>query len=63
MLYLIQIESLSGGSYIRQYSGGLLWDVVADAEADITGRSDCRITRVWPIDEAPWEVLFAAILH
>jgi hypothetical protein len=63
MRYLIEIESLSGTCYIREYSGGVLWDVVADAEADITDRPDCRITRVWPIDEAPWEVLSAAILH
>ena len=56
MLYLVEIETPSG-TYIREYSGKLLWDVVADAEADITFELDSRITRVWTIDEAPSEVL------
>ncbi|MFL5280687.1 MAG: hypothetical protein ACJ8AW_06730 [Rhodopila sp.] len=57
MLYLVEIGKPSGVTYIREYSGNLLWDVVADAEADITYEPDSRITRVWPIEEAPSEVL------
>jgi hypothetical protein len=56
MLYLVEIGNPSGVSYIREYSGHLLWDVVADAEADITHDPNSRITRVWSIDEAPDEV-------
>ena len=57
MLYLVEIEGSSGVIYVRQYSGRLLWDVVADAEADITYEPDSRIMRIWPADEAPEEVL------
>lgn len=57
MLYLVEIEGSSGVIYVRQYSGRLLWDVVADAEADITYEANSRIVRVWPIDEVPEEVL------
>lgn len=57
MLYLVEIENLSGMTYICEYSGTLLWDVVADAEADITHAPDRRVARVWPIDEAPAEIL------
>ena len=63
MIYLIEIEDPSGTTYVREYSGGLLWDVVADAEADITYEPHCRITRIWPVDEAPMEVLLAPHLH
>jgi len=57
MLYLVEIGNLSGVTYIREYSGHLLWDVVADAEADITYEANSRITRVWSIDDAPDDVL------
>ena len=56
MLYLVEIENPSG-TYIREYSGKLLWDVVADAEADITYEPNSQIIRVWPVDEAPETVL------
>jgi len=57
MLYLVEIENPSGITHIREYSGNVLWDVVADAEADITYEPSYRVTRVWPIDEAPDEIL------
>jgi len=57
MLYLVEIGNPSGATYIREYSGHLLWDVVADAEADITYEPSSRITRVWSIDEAPDEIV------
>jgi hypothetical protein len=57
MLYLVEIEKLAGITYIRKYSGNLLWEVVADAEADITDEPNSQITRIWPIDQAPDEVL------
>ncbi len=57
MLYLVEIENSFGVTYIRPYNGTLLWDVVADAEADITYEPNSRIVRVWPVDEVPEEIL------
>lgn len=57
MLYLVEIKDPAGLTYIREYSGSRLWDVVADAEADITYEPNSRITRIWPINEIPDEIL------
>ena len=63
MIYLIEIEEGAGKVEIRQYDGLTLWDVVADAEADITGSPSSRIKRVWPLGEAPAEIRVAALPH
>lgn len=60
MIYLVEFANLSGATYVQEYSGRLLWDVVADAEADITRQPECRVAHIWPIDEAPRAALSAA---
>ena len=63
MIYLIEIEEGTGKLEVRQYDGLTLWDVVADAEADITGSPGSRIKRVWPLSEALTEIRVAALPH
>jgi hypothetical protein len=63
MIYLVEINDGAGKMHIRQYDGPVLWDVIADAEADITNDPCSRIMRVWPLNDAPAEILAATPSH
>lgn len=54
--YIIEFDDGSGTVTTREYAGHVLWDVVADAEADIWNDPHSHITRVWNKGEEPPQV-------
>jgi hypothetical protein len=54
--YIIEFDDGSGTISTREYAGHVLWDVVADAEADIWNDPHIHITRVWNKGEEPPQV-------
>jgi hypothetical protein len=54
--YIIEFDDGSGTVSTREYAGHVLWDVVADAEADIWNDPHSHITRVWYKGEEPPQI-------